>query len=154
MPNKSEVETGVVDILSVSPLEEDHDALLEMFERPEWAIYTACRWRLHRSSTIESAFSTLQRSRIPILICQRSLPPGTWVDLLEQLDVLPEAPSMIVCARSADAPLWAEVLNRGAFDLLAKPFDATEVIRVVSSAWLHWQDRHSRLAIPVAGKVA
>ncbi|MGP8244299.1 MAG: response regulator [Bryobacteraceae bacterium] len=156
MANKLEVEMNVVDILSVSPLEDDHDSLRRMFECPEWAIYTDCRWRLHKSATIESALATLERSRIPVLICARSLPPGTWVDLLEQVDRLPEAPSLIVSSRSADSRLWAEVLNRGAFDLLAKPFDATEVVRAVSSAWLHWQDRQSRLAtaamaIPDAG---
>jgi DNA-binding NtrC family response regulator len=154
MGNKPELETSVVDILSVSPFEEDHDSLRRMFECPAWAIYTDCRWRLHQSATIESAFATVERSRIPVLICERTLPPGTWVDMLEQLDLLPEAPSMIVSSRSTDAPLWAEVLNRGAFDLLAKPFDATEVVRVVNSAWLHWQDRHSRLAMPAADKVA
>jgi DNA-binding NtrC family response regulator len=139
---------SVVDILSVSPLEDDHDSLRRMLECPASTIYTDCRWRLHQSATIESALATLRQSRIPILICERSLPPWTWVDMLERLDLLPEAPSMIVSARSADTRLWAEVLNRGAFDLLAKPFDATEVVRAAGSAWLDWQDRRVRLAIP------
>jgi hypothetical protein len=26
--------------------------------------------------------------------------------------------------------------------VLAKPFDPNEVIRIVSVAWQHWQDRH------------
>jgi FixJ family two-component response regulator len=43
----------------------------------------------------------------------------------------------------ADERLWAEALNLGAWDVLAKPFEADEVIRIVDIAGAHWQDRHS-----------
>jgi hypothetical protein len=33
-------------------------------------------------------------------------------------------------------------LNIGAYDVLAKPFDRKEVIRILSLAWLHWRDQH------------
>ena len=42
----------------------------------------------------------------------------------------------------ADEHLWAEALNIGAYDVLAKPFDRQEVIRIFSLAWLHWNDQH------------
>ena len=42
---------------------------------------------------------------------------------------------MIVTSRLADDRLWAEVLNLGGYDVLAKPFDASEVARVVGTAW-------------------
>jgi hypothetical protein len=42
---------------------------------------------------------------------------------------------MIVTSRLADERLWAEVLNLGGYHLLAKPFDASEVVRVVGTAW-------------------
>ena len=32
----------------------------------------------------------------------------------------------------------------GAYDVLAKPFDTTEVIRIVSGAWRHWLERYER----------
>jgi FixJ family two-component response regulator len=62
--------------------------------------------------------------------------------MLEHISLLPDPPLLIVTSRLADAHLWAEALNLGAYDVLAKPFDATEVIRIVSVAWQHWQDRH------------
>ena len=43
---------------------------------------------------------------------------------------------------AADERLWAEALNLGAYDVLAKPFDRTEVMRVVSMAWMHWSARY------------
>ena len=50
--------------------------------------------------------------------------------------------SLIVTSRLADEYLWAEALNLGAYDMLAKPFDASEVVRVLGSAWRHWTDLH------------
>jgi DNA-binding response OmpR family regulator len=61
--------------------------------------------------------------------------------MLEHISCLPDPPFLIVTSRLADEQLWAEALNVGAYDVLAKPFDATEVMRTVSSAWQHWQGR-------------
>jgi hypothetical protein len=38
----------------------------------------------------------------------------------------------------------AEALNVGAYDVLSKPFNRTEVIRIVSLAWLHWEERRDQ----------
>jgi DNA-binding response OmpR family regulator len=60
---------------------------------------------------------------------------------LEQLASLPYPPFLIVSSRLADEYLWAEALNIGAYDVMAKPFDSREVVRIFSLAWLHWKDR-------------
>ena len=49
-----------------------------------------------------------------------------------------DSPSLIVTSRLADERLWAEALNLGAYDVLAKPFDSTEAMRVVGAAWRAW----------------
>ena len=41
---------------------------------------------------------------------------------------------MIVTDPQADARLWAEVLNRGGYDLLTQPFYAPEVRRILGNA--------------------
>jgi hypothetical protein len=41
---------------------------------------------------------------------------------------------LVVASRLADERLWAEVLNLGGHDVLAMPFDAHEVRRVMESA--------------------
>ena len=63
---------------------------------------------------------------------------------MENILVLPDPPVLIVTSRLADEYLWAEALNLGAYDVLAKPFDASEVIRVLYSAWRHWTDLRDR----------
>jgi DNA-binding response OmpR family regulator len=45
-----------------------------------------------------------------------------------------------VTSRLADDRLWAEVLNIGGYDVLAKPFVPAEVFRTISLAWLNWKD--------------
>ena len=47
-----------------------------------------------------------------------------------------DPPLLIVTSRFADERLWAEALNVGAYDVLAKPFERDEVNRVLTSAWV------------------
>jgi len=48
---------------------------------------------------------------------------------------------LIVVSSAADARLWAEALNLGAWDVLEKPLDRREVIRSVKSGWQHRYDQ-------------
>ena len=128
-----------VTVLSVSPIEEDHLSLQAIFAESEWAAYTTCRWTLARSTTLSSALNVLRRKITPVVICESNLQSGTWKDLLERIGRLRQPPLLIVTSRLADSRLWAEALNLGAYDVLAKPFDKKEVARIVSLAWLHWE---------------
>src|SRR6266567_78379 len=71
---------------------------------------------------------------------------GAWKDFLNQLLSLPNPPFLILTSRLADEHFWAEALNLGAYDVLAKPFDSKEVGRIFSLAWLCWknQKEHQR----------
>ncbi len=80
--------------------------------------------------------------RFPVVVCERDLSPGSWKDLLEQTVLLPDPPLLIVTSKFADERLWAEALNLGAYDVLAKPFNCHEACRVVDSAWGYWRDHH------------
>jgi len=68
--------------------------------------------------------------------------------MLEYTNRLPNAPSLIVTSRLADDRLWVEALNLGAWDVLAKPFDRSEVIRNMKSAWQHWHHQIQMGAMP------
>jgi len=115
-----------VAILSVSPFAEDHMALRRILRQPQWHISTA-------SSCIEAA-DRLYGSYVAIVVCESDLPDGSWRDLLGYAGERRDAPHLIVTSRMADTYLWAEVLNLGGYDVLAKPFDEEEVLRVIESA--------------------
>jgi FixJ family two-component response regulator len=130
-------------ILSVSPAHEDHGALENIFHQHNFASSrTAKRFKLVKSSRLEWATNLLQTDRIPIAISECDLRPATWRELLAETALMPHSPLVIVTSRLADERLWSEVLNEGGYDVLAKPFDRTEVIRVVESAWRRWTNQH------------
>ena len=127
------VETGFNIVLSVSPNDEDCLALERIFKSD---------WTVVAGSSIASILSVLREIPIPIVICDCDVSFGSWSEMLERISLLPDPPLFIVTSRLADERLWAEALNLGAWDVLAKPFEADEVIRIVSIAGQHWEDRH------------
>ena len=122
-----------VTVLSISPHEADHLSLQAIIAHSKWKLFTA--------SNLPSTISLLQEHEISVLVCERDLIPGTWIDVLEHIMSLSNAPSLIVASRLADDRLWAEALNLGAWDVLPKPFDHVGVIRGVKSAWQRWHDQ-------------
>jgi DNA-binding NtrC family response regulator len=125
--------TGELTVLSVSPHDEDYLSLQ--------AIICHSKWKIFAARDLSSAVSLLHQHKISVLLCERDLLPGTWIDMLEHINGLPNAPSIIVTSRLADNRLWAEALNLGAWDVLAKPLNRTEVIRSIRSAWRHWHNQ-------------
>lgn len=69
-----------------------------------------------------------------IVISCSELPDGTWKNALAACQRLSVPPPVIVASRLADEHLWAEVLNLGGFDLIARPLDARELGWIVRSA--------------------
>jgi len=134
-----------ITILCVDPIEEDHATLEDIFSSSPWSFYPDCVWTLASSTDLKSAWRLLRTHRFPLVLCECDLRQGTWRELLDLLKLLPEPPFLIVTSRAADERLWAEALNLGAYDVLAKPFDRTEVSRIVSLAWMHWSEQHSAL---------
>ena len=124
--------TGTITVLSVSPLEEDNLSLRSAIGHTKWMLVEA--------HDLVSTLALLHRHDVAVVLCERDLLPGTWIDVWEHIKALSNAPSLIVTSRLADERLWAEALNLGAWDVLAKPFDRSEVIRAVASGWRHWYD--------------
>ena len=82
-----------------------------------------------------------------IVVCERDLSPGTWQHALAETFKLPAPPPLIVSSRLADDFLWAEALNLGVYDVLAKPFNAQEVVRVLHLAWSHREFQSQRTMV-------
>jgi len=112
-------ESQVVTVLSVSASQADHDALAKMID-PAWTIATA--------SSIAAARANLRHHRVSLMVVDSDSFDDAWQEFIAA------APHVIVSSRRADALLWAEALNLGAWDVLAKPFDPQEVTRVLGMA--------------------
>jgi DNA-binding response OmpR family regulator len=76
-----------------------------------------------------------------VVISEVQLSDGhCWSDLLDEMQKMECPPPLIVADRLADEHVWAEVLNLGGYDLLAKPFDAKEVLHAVNTACRRTED--------------
>ncbi len=124
-----------VSVLTVSPFESDLVILSNMISHSAWTFQSA--------RSIEEAKSSLVSGSVQVVLCEASLPDGTWQDLLQVVQgASGEVPEMIVFSHNADDELWATVLNLGAWDVLTKPFRPKEVFRSIHSAWHHRMEMH------------
>lgn len=69
-----------------------------------------------------------------LILADAELPDGSWRNLLLFVQNAGRACEMIVCSRLGDHQLWAEVIQCGAYDLIAEPFERQEVARIIQSA--------------------
>jgi len=139
------VAAETVTVVSIDPSGEDKLSLERIFNHWNWALSMEPKWLLQSASTLERALNIIRDTRSPIVLSECDLAPGSWKDVLARLSTLPDPPSLIVASRFADDRLWAEALNLGAYDVLTRPFDSEELLRVLGSAWIHQQRRLSEI---------
>ncbi len=120
-------------ILAVGGTEKDRQVLE--------AIFQGSGWELHHAPGCDAAADLIRTLGIPVVICDTSIADGCWRDLATRFEQS-NRPVMIISSRTADDRLWAEVLNVGGFDVLAKPFEDKEVRWAAEMAWNEWKSRH------------
>jgi DNA-binding response OmpR family regulator len=116
-------------VLAILPSPDDFETLQE--------ILAGDRWTVRNASSCDEAMRLVQSEEPAVVTCDHQLPDGSWRDLFKLLEALQNPPPMVVVSRNADESLWAEVLNLGGYDVLAKPFERSEVSRVMEMALRH-----------------
>jgi DNA-binding response OmpR family regulator len=134
---------AAIPILLIDPLHARRAALRAILA-PPW-------WDTHEARTCQEAIGILDDLPVGVAICDTEVPDGDWQDLLRNFQCRQHPPNLVVSARVADERLWAEVLNLGGYDVLAQPFDRSEVLRVARMAGQAW---HRSLAGNLAGHAA
>jgi DNA-binding response OmpR family regulator len=129
-PGIATTPNGTLTILSISPVEEDHKCLQEIIGHSNCILLKADR--------VPPALAFLQQQQISVVLCEHDLQPEAWIDILRNTTHKRNPPCLIVTSRLADDRLWAEALNLGAWDVLSKPFNRTEVLYSVAGAGEHW----------------
>ena len=117
-------------VLSVSPFQSDHQFLE--------AGAATCNCQLARAVDLAGALDVLNQCEVSVIVYEHDSMPGSWCDMLQCLRGQANPAALIVTSRFADERLWAEALNLGAWDVLAKPFDRSEVTRSIEGAYQHW----------------
>ena len=118
-------------VMAVSTSEEDHDFLRRMLREFQCEMQSAY--------TRAEAVDIMRAEPVPVIISDRDLPDGTWRDILDESARQANPSYVIVTSQLAyDAHLWCEVLHFGGDDVLATPFEPTEVAHRISTGWCRW----------------
>jgi len=113
-------------IVAVFPDGKDKTALIDIFSRSEWT--------LHFAQTLSETLAALGAFPGVVISQVRFADGHCWNGVLDEMQKMAFPPPLIVADRLADENLWAEVLSRGGYDLLAMPFDSKEVLNAVHTA--------------------
>jgi DNA-binding response OmpR family regulator len=119
-------------LLAVCPNQDDLSSLRTILDAGQWTV--------RQAHSCDEAARFLESETPAVVACENELPDGSWRDLYRLAANLADPPPVVVVSRHADENLWAEVLNLGGYDVIAKPFERTEVSRVMQMA-----SRHGRI---------
>jgi DNA-binding NtrC family response regulator len=97
--------------------------------------------------TLQQARNKLERNQYDAILTEASLPDGQWRDALRLARECPRELQVVVTDLQADSAFWNDAINFGAYDLLAQPFYAPEVRRILSGACA----RRGKLLLRAAG---
>jgi DNA-binding response OmpR family regulator len=108
-------------------------------------IFREAGWCLYEARDRKGALDCLERQPLQVVMTNAHLPKWPWKTALQDLRRMACPPQLVVTSRLADDSLWAEVLNCGGYDVLAEPFDRSEVERVIASARRHFDPPFARV---------
>lgn len=89
---------------------------------------------LDHAGTVQQARARLRQHDYSVVLTEAALPDGNWLDVVYLTRESSRDIEVIVTDPQADARLWSEVLNLGAYDLVAQPFEQAEVCRILYNA--------------------
>jgi DNA-binding NtrC family response regulator len=109
------------------------------------------RWNIAKASSVVEAIAILALRQFHVVLCQRRLENGTWLDVLQAIEQYqPHAAVVVLCKGDGTAAMTDLCL--GAYDVLPVPCNALELYTTVTSAWRHYRQKEQ--AAMVASKTA
>ena len=91
--------------------------------------------RTGRAETLAEACLVLSRVNVPLLVFTESeLSDGNWADVVSLSARVSSPVSVIVVGQEVDTKLYVSVIEAGAFDFIAPPFEAPDLAHVVRCA--------------------
>ena len=109
-------------------------------------VFRSAGWRLYEAKARRQALDCLAQHPVHVVMARCDSLHWPWRSVLHDLRQMVRPPQLIVTTHATDAALWAEVLNRGGYDVLVEPFQREEVARVVAAARRHWDGTRARAA--------
>jgi len=91
--------------------------------------------RVGRARTLAEAHNILTKVNLPLLVFTESeLPDGNWADVVSLSSRASSPVNVVVMGHKTDTKLYVSVIEAGAFDFMAPPFEALDLAHVVRCA--------------------
>jgi DNA-binding response OmpR family regulator len=130
----------VVCVLHLSPWQEERDLLSK--------IVVDTKWKIVHAATLREASAVMRTMVTPVLVTETALPDGTWPDIVREASRYTPSPRLVATYRFSESDRVDYLLASGAYDVVAKPFDLSEVIQSISFAWMRWKSDWNRKTPP------
>jgi putative nucleotidyltransferase with HDIG domain len=116
---------------------DDHDAIRRLLTRIVTRRYSVC----DAAADLAGARRLLAHSRYDILLLDLSLTDGEGSALLEERGLLPAESIVIVITGQVELDTAVQMIRRGAFDYIAKPFSPALIEERLDKAVQEWHSR-------------
>lgn len=128
------VPTGITDVLTIGK-----EATVF---RPVQRALQPTGWTVAHVSSVDSAIACLRSNVVAVAVAEAELADDDWSTLVRSLRSRADAPEVVLVAWN-DAP-YQDALRAGAFDLVQRPCDHSDLLWTVATAWHNWMTRRER----------
>jgi PleD family two-component response regulator len=138
---------ALIPVLLASGREDDYQTLQALLQDTKWSVERALSWN-EVSHFCEGAVS-------PVVLVDRHFQGAHWQSTVASILDPAASTCVILISDVSDPYLWNELVQQGGFDVLARPFERSELLQTLAFAhrhstadWpsLHLPRQHRRLA--------
>jgi len=119
-----------IPVLLVSARGDDHVTCPELFG--------SVNCIFHHALTCLEAIAMLGLYPYPVVVTDRTMPDGTWLDIQRAGDSRSNPPQVIVLAAAGDYTFWADALLGGALDALYRPLTDQSLSAAIAVGYRRW----------------
>jgi DNA-binding response OmpR family regulator len=106
----------------------------------------ATGWKLTLLDTVDQAVSTAGSEPVALIIVDRDLSEHDWRRSVRSLANTLSSPCVLLASSVVDPYLFQELVKHGGFDVVPKPIQSKELVRLGRLALAYWRNRHTSLA--------
>jgi DNA-binding response OmpR family regulator len=103
-------------------------------------------WKLKLLETVDQALSVAASDTVAIVIVDRDLSEHDWRISVQNLANTVSTPCVLLASSVVDPYLFQELVKHGGFDVIPKPIQSKELVRLGRLAFTYWRNQHTSMA--------
>lgn len=106
----------------------------------------ATGWTLKLLDTVDQAVSTADSEPVALIIVDRDVSEHDWRRSVQILANTLSTPCVLLASSVVDPYLFQELVKHGGFDVIPKPIQSKELVRLGRLAFAFWRNQHTSIA--------